>query len=258
MIGRIEVVCEGERTFPMAVERMVTRGRHYPFVPPHVTEVHVQGMSLAAGLVLVLPALFADRCLTFLPCVEHGVPSAVVAVSHQQGPSLRPRVLVLVQGPAHPDMPTVSLGMLPVHLPLLGVKHFYHKAMVVTFTRSPLRHSRADIKALPPAQRVLHEPSVQKTNQRFPTASYRQPKYLINVDAVEATCRSAASSAAVTGAVVGRHSSHDLIPEDPQLGRGDELLLRDRSKVEVELLGRFAFQAGEGLHGLCKDETNLE
>lgn len=237
----------------MAIKGVVARGCHYPLVPTHITEVHVQGMPLAAGLVLVLPALFAKRCLAFFPCVEHRVPAAVMAVRYQQRPSLRPRVLVRVQGPAHSDVPATFLGVLPAQCPLLWMKHLHHEAMVVAVPRGPLKYGGADIKALPAAQRVLHEPSVQQASQRFPTLNVRNSKYLIDIDTMETTSMTdVAGVAAVSRAVVGDHSPHDLIPVDTELCRGDELPIGYGSEVEVELLCRFAFQAGQGLHRLYK------
>lgn len=174
-----------------------------------------------------------------------------MAIRYQQRPSLRPRVPVLVQGPAHSDMPATSLGMLPVQFPLLWMKHLHHEAMVVAIPRGPLKYSGADIKALPAAQRVLHKPSVQQTSQRFPTLSVRNSEYLIDVDTMEATSMSTITGAAtVSGAVVGDCSSHDLVPVDTELCGGDELLIRYGSEVEVELLSRFAFQPGQGLQRL--------
>lgn len=59
-----------------------------------------------------------------------------------------------------------------------------------------------------------------------------------------------AGSVVSGAAVVGGCSSHDLIPVDTKLCRGDELLIGDGSEVEVELLGCLAFQTGQGLHRL--------
>lgn len=180
------MVRQRERTLALAVKSMVSRGGDYPVVPPHVAEVHIQGMSLAVGFVL-LPLVFGPH-LPLLARVKH-VPLAVVAVGHQQRPHLGPRVLPVVQGSTDPD---VSFGV------LVRVNYFHHEAMVGPSVCGPPRDGGAHVETLPLAQAVLNQPGVQESRDGLLKGTGRSDD-LVNVNAVESVAR----------------RTHDLLSENP-------------------------------------------
>lgn len=80
VVGRVQVVCQGEGTFPMAVVCLVPWGRHYPVIPAHITEVHIQRVTAAVAVALTPPLLWAA-----LGPTRQRVALAVMAEGDQQG-----------------------------------------------------------------------------------------------------------------------------------------------------------------------------
>ncbi len=208
---------------------MVARRGDYPVVPPHVAEVHIQGMSPAVGF-LLLP-LFVCPHLPLLTRVQH-VSLPIVAVGHQQRPHLGPRVLSVMQGPADADM---SFGVL---FCTVWVNYFHHEALVEMAIRGPPRDGGAHVETLPLAQAVLNQPGVQESRDGFLKGTGRF-KDLVNVNTVK-------SLAAV---------AHDLLSENPQLRWRHQLLARDGGQVEEETLSRLSARTGQVLRGFWK-KTN--
>jgi hypothetical protein len=67
VISGVQVISQGKRALPVAVKGMIPRRGHNPVIPAHVTEVHVQRVSLTAGLEAFPLFVF---CLTLFSSVE--------------------------------------------------------------------------------------------------------------------------------------------------------------------------------------------
>ena len=91
VVGGVQVIRQREGTLPVAVKRLVARGRHNPVVPAHVAEVHVQRVPAAVPVALAAPLLGAA-----LGPAGQRVALPVVPEGDQQGAQLVP---VLPGGP---------------------------------------------------------------------------------------------------------------------------------------------------------------
>lgn len=75
MVSGVQVVSKGKRTLPMAVKGMIARRCHDPVIPPHITEVHIQRVSLAAGLEALPLFVFGLTLFSFVERMSFSIMS---------------------------------------------------------------------------------------------------------------------------------------------------------------------------------------
>lgn len=207
--------------FPVAVISLVTRGRHYPVIPAHVTEVHIQCVAPAVAVAFAAPLLGAS-----LGPTGQRVTLSIVAKGDQEGAQLLPVLArLLVQRAADPNVsPLVARR-------LVEVQNLHGQPVIRAELTSPAQHGGADVKALPPRCVVVHEPGIQKLRDQL--TGPRGFQHLIHVYSVKTLL----VRKGVTNGLL------DLMTVEPQLGRREQLVLWNAAEVEQKTKGRVAAAA---------------